>query len=321
MSKMYLKEGYEFTTTNGKKCRVVGRVKSDKGSSSDMITCEFLEPPYDKNGDRVRVTRLASQVLKGIVVNPYEPTAINIGYTGEEIYDKHDSKVRQLRDKWYAIIDRVGKLDGYKNVTICDEWKDFSKFYQWSVNQIGWDCYSLDKDLLQQGVNNKVYSPETCVYVPQSINVCINQKEENNSTPTGVAYVRNETRVEVTIPIMNEDGKTINFRLGRFARDEKGIAEAFIHSKIAREQKLKTLATILRSNSLITHDAYCAITNYRWKSNHANMGIVNSILRPDHYQEDVRWFINTHHDFELKLNEMTNILNTIPLNKLSKLAE
>lgn len=55
----------------------------------------------------------------------------------------------------------------YKNVEVCKEWLTFSNFRKWFIeNHV--DTYHLDKDLLSSDV--KVYSPDTCVYVPQWLN-------------------------------------------------------------------------------------------------------------------------------------------------------
>lgn len=55
----------------------------------------------------------------------------------------------------------------YKGVTVCDEWLTFSNFRKWWIDNHK-DDWQLDKDLLVAG--NKVYSPETCIYVPRWLN-------------------------------------------------------------------------------------------------------------------------------------------------------
>lgn len=59
---------------------------------------------------------------------------------------------------------------GLKGVKVCDEWLLFSNFKKWfDENYI--DGYCLDKDIKQKGVDCKVYSPETCLFIPKSENV------------------------------------------------------------------------------------------------------------------------------------------------------
>ena len=55
----------------------------------------------------------------------------------------------------------------YIGCTVTDEWKTFSVFKNWMMTQ-DWQDKHLDKDLLVEG--NKVYSPEMCVFVTQTVN-------------------------------------------------------------------------------------------------------------------------------------------------------
>jgi len=59
------------------------------------------------------------------------------------------------------------KRPTYRDCTVCEEWHLFSKFRCWMETQ-DWEGKELDKDLLIQG--NKVYSPETCVFVSAQVN-------------------------------------------------------------------------------------------------------------------------------------------------------
>ena len=55
----------------------------------------------------------------------------------------------------------------YVGCKVCDEWLLFSNFKRW-MEQQDWQGKQLDKDLLIEG--NKVYSPETCIFVDVKIN-------------------------------------------------------------------------------------------------------------------------------------------------------
>ena len=55
----------------------------------------------------------------------------------------------------------------YIGCTVFEEWKIFSNFRVWMMTQ-DWEGSQLDKDLLIEG--NKVYSPETCVFVSGMVN-------------------------------------------------------------------------------------------------------------------------------------------------------
>ena len=55
----------------------------------------------------------------------------------------------------------------YAGCTVSEEWHTFSNFRAWMEKQ-DFEGKQLDKDLLFEG--NKVYSPDTCVFVSQTVN-------------------------------------------------------------------------------------------------------------------------------------------------------
>lgn len=77
---------------------------------------------------------------------------------------------------WMHMVERsfserlIRKYPNYEGCTIFEEWKYFSNFITWVDSQPNknWKSCALDKDLLILG--NKVYSPETCVFIPQQLN-------------------------------------------------------------------------------------------------------------------------------------------------------
>lgn len=66
------------------------------------------------------------------------------------------------------------KRPTYKDVTVCEEWWLFSTFKSWMGLQ-DWEGKQLDKDLLIPG--NKVYSPNTCVFVSGQVNNFLTDSE------------------------------------------------------------------------------------------------------------------------------------------------
>jgi hypothetical protein len=59
------------------------------------------------------------------------------------------------------------KRPTYRDCTVSEEWRTFSNFKEWMEKQ-EWKGLQLDKDLLIEG--NKIYSPETCVFVTLMVN-------------------------------------------------------------------------------------------------------------------------------------------------------
>lgn len=62
----------------------------------------------------------------------------------------------------------------YIGCLVCDDWLIFSNFKAWMIQQ-DYKGNHLDKDILIAG--NKVYSPETCVFVSGSINSLLTSRE------------------------------------------------------------------------------------------------------------------------------------------------
>lgn len=95
---------------------------------------------------------------------------------------------------WHSMIARCycAKLHArkptYADCTIDDRWLDFQDFADWYYShpyrELG---YELDKDLLFP--NNKIYSPETCCFVPQELNkLLLSHASARGVCPQGVYY-------------------------------------------------------------------------------------------------------------------------------------
>lgn len=84
-----------------------------------------------------------------------------------------DDGVLKIYSVWKAIIARCfndnikEKKKCYKKARLCEEWHIFTNFLSWYLNNRveGWH---IDKDIIIKG--NKVYSPDTCCFVPNEIN-------------------------------------------------------------------------------------------------------------------------------------------------------
>lgn len=66
----------------------------------------------------------------------------------------------------------LGVHPTYKDCFVCDEWLVFSNFKKWMVQQ-NWEGKEIDKDLLVPG--NKVYSPDTCIFITKELNNLLRQ--------------------------------------------------------------------------------------------------------------------------------------------------
>ena len=118
----------------------------------------------------------------GSVNNPYVPNICGVGFIGEEKYNYNINKF--IYSKWLDMIHRCYdykrerySVYGEKGVTVCEEWHNFSNYLKWIKENSIWNTnnYDLmcDKDILANvnHLENKIYSPETCLLIPDKINL------------------------------------------------------------------------------------------------------------------------------------------------------
>jgi hypothetical protein len=196
----------------------------------------------------------SSHLRTGGISNPYHPSVFGVGFIG---IGKYNSVNNKIYPKWYGMIERgyckKYKEDHltYKDVTVCEEWYNFQNFAKWfednwKPHMEGWH---LDKDILVKG--NKVYSPETCCFVPQEINSLLTKSNKlRGELPIGVGKYKNKYKAYFSI---NKKG----YYLGIFDTAE----EAFQAYKTAKEVWIKQVADKWRNQ--ITEQVYQALINYQ----------------------------------------------------------
>lgn len=142
------------------------------------------------------------------------------------------------------------KQPTYRGCSVCEEWHYFTNFYNWYIlNYVkGW-C--LDKDILVKG--NKIYSPETCCFVPNEINTIFN-KHKNKRCKLGVCGVF--MRRNRFYSVVSMFGRNVS--LGGY----ESIEEAKSAYKDARETYIKRVAEIWKDK--ISTNVYNALINYEF---------------------------------------------------------
>lgn len=93
---------------------------------------------------------------------------------------------------------------GGRGVIVCDEWHNFQNFKNWYISNYRFDLedkginLQLDKDLLSKNV--KIYSPNTCIFLPNKINRFLANKQCNNKSGyTGVCWDKKSKKWRATI--------------------------------------------------------------------------------------------------------------------------
>jgi hypothetical protein len=173
-------------------------------------------------------------------------------------YDGNSDDNTIIKHKWHSMINRcynpkaTSRRPTYQECSVCDEWLTFSNFKKWFEDPTNGyqEGYHLDKDILVKG--NCEYSPETCCFVPNEINVLLTKRQrQRGKYPIGVTYVRG-----LYIANVNMDSHQV--RIGGYHSPE----DAFQAYKIAKEQYIKELAEKYFQEGKITEKVYDALMKY-----------------------------------------------------------
>lgn len=119
-------------------------------------------------------TTTAGNIRKGAVKDLLHPNILDVGYLGSGKYLANSRRVKSTAYIcWHNILKRCycakyqEKYPWYKDCTVDPLWHNFQNFAEWYYqNYI--EGYELDKDIKVFG--NKVYSPDTCMFVEPIIN-------------------------------------------------------------------------------------------------------------------------------------------------------
>lgn len=118
-----------------------------------------------------------------------------VGYNSKGAFKAWENgKYSKGYQTWRGMLERcydkksLIKFPTYADCGVCDEWLDYQNFAEWFYNHEYSDMgYQLDKDLLIP--NNKLYSPNTCCFVPQELNKLLNCcAKRRGSLPQGVSW-------------------------------------------------------------------------------------------------------------------------------------
>ena len=214
---------------------------------------------------KAKVSTRYQQFKDGKVKNPYSKSVYNVGYLGQGKYIPKECK--KIYNEWFSMIQRcydpyyINKYPTYKDVFVCDEWHNFQNFAQWWEKNV-YNCNNermeLDKDILIKG--NKIYSPKTCVIVPQKINYLFTKRQNNRGEcviGVNYEYERNKYRATCNICINNKPSQIVK----RFETE----IEAFYWYKQQKENHIKQIADMYKN--IIPENLYKALYRYEVEIN------------------------------------------------------
>lgn len=142
------------------------------------------------------------------------------------------------------------KFPNYSGCSVCKKWWSLSTFIDWFKKNYK-EGYQLDKDILV--CNNKIYSPDTCCYVPPEINKLVMQyKSFSKESPQGVRKTLSG-RYEARIKVHEHD-----IHLGTYDDESKAISAY----KKAKKNMIAEMANDFFSEGKISEKVYDALLNF-----------------------------------------------------------
>ena len=173
---------------------------------------------------------------KGEVKCPYEPRVYGVGYIGEGKYSAKENNI------WYSIwahmLERCydskyqERNPTYRGCQVEEYLLNFQNMGEWLENnyyEIPGETMCLDKDILYKG--NKIYSRNTCIFVPERINkLFVKSDGSRGNNPIGVSDLPSGN-----YRVRCHDGYGKRITLGTFSTKE----EAFQVYKQYKERVIK----------------------------------------------------------------------------------
>ena len=171
----------------------IGEVNYNEFGSKMIITryknCENINvffPEYNCTVNGIKYDNFK----RGETKCPYEKRTCGVGYLGEGKYKVWENS-RQIRvyHTWVNMLMRCyddkfhEKHSTYIECETSEIFHNFQNFGAWDSENfyiVEGETMCLDKDILVKG--NKIYSPDTCIYVPQTINNSFTTSDKKEET-------------------------------------------------------------------------------------------------------------------------------------------
>ena len=238
----------------GKVCKSLnsGDFKIVKYNDNRNVEVQFLKTGYEATVELV-------QVKRGNVKDPYVPSVCGVGIVGAKYPITINSILTKEYTLWCSMLKRCysnaykKRQPTYEGCEVSNNFKSYEYFYEWCNKQVGFNNkdWQLDKDLLTKG--NKVYSENTCIFIPAEINLLLVKREALRGThPIGVRWHK---RDKAFVAKVNKNKGKQEF-LGYFETE----IEAFNAYKQAKENFIKEQANNWKSQ--IDERAYEALMNH-----------------------------------------------------------
>lgn len=189
----------------------------------------------------------------GIGINDYDGV-IKRNEIRESFYQTWRDMLKRCYVNCY---DETNKRDmSYRDCIVCNDWIYASKFAEYFFDEKNGyrDGYNIDKDLFAKD-GKKLYSPETCCFVPPMINSLISKQKQNRGKyPIGVTKGKcNKFYSNVSNPITKKQ---------EFIGSYDTVQEAFEAYRKRKREIIKEVAEMFYSKGEITERVYKRLLDY-----------------------------------------------------------
>ena len=233
--------------------------KNNFGTDMKIIryeTCEDIDVQFLDGNYYVFQHTTYPNFKNGCIKNPYDKSVFGIGYVGDGKYQTRVNGVNTIYyNTWHDMIRRCynegtkDKFPAYYGICkVCNQWLNMQIFSEW-FEENKYECgerLHIDKDILYPG--NKIYSPDTCILVPQRINMLFMNKPNKRGLPNGIR-------------------KAYGKYLAKYNNEELGayttLEDAYNVYAAKKEENIKQIADEYKE--LIPEKLYVALCNYNVK--------------------------------------------------------
>ena len=206
---------------------------------------------------------VASKELRdGAIKDPMCPSIHGIGYRGIGTHMGWvGGESTEVYNRWCGMLGRCYnpssqdyKRYGLKGVTVCDSWHNFQIFAEWFFRNHR-NGFEIDKDILYQ--NSTIYGPDTCVFIPQSLNKMMTFSDSaRGDLPIGVTY-RDDCAFKYMACVTDH---MTNKRLWKTSKTPREAYEWYV---VARKKSISDAAKHYLKLGDISEEVYTALLNYK----------------------------------------------------------
>lgn len=173
--------------------------------------------------------RFIRSLIYGVGIDDIEGTKECVDKIGKRITDRCFSTWKNMLRRCYH---KTGEYKG--KVFVCEDWFRYSNYKKWYEENYKHD-YEIDKDIC----GGKIYSPNTCIFLPREVNTFIINVND------GCGFYYEQSRNKYQSYCNRFKGKRKH--LGRFDTKEESIMQSKIF-KIGEINKLMSSVDDVRLN-------------------------------------------------------------------------